>query len=159
MDETSLPVKGCTIVHVPTHRSRFHESTKGGVVTHRATRAQKADTGRSNCRSFLETLTGVREYLSVAVSDGSNRMPNVERKLRQASASSSSTRPGFLEPLSWSTRATHSFRVRNRFFAGCIWSVKRVVSTSGQGPPGRRQAQEELPEGPQSDSISMRQRT
>lgn len=35
-----------------------------------ATCAQKADTGRCDCRPCLETLTGVREYLSVLVSDG-----------------------------------------------------------------------------------------
>lgn len=40
VDATSLPVKGCTVLEVRTHRSRLRDSTKGGVAIHRDTRPE-----------------------------------------------------------------------------------------------------------------------
>ena len=72
VDATSLPVKAARylkVEHTAPTASRLDRRQKA-ALQYTATRAQDADTGRSECRSFLETLTDVRECFSVPVSEG-----------------------------------------------------------------------------------------
>lgn len=71
VDATSLPVKAARYLKFEhtAHGFATRQKAKGGVVMHRDKRPGP-DTGRLECRIFLETLTDVRECFSVAVSEG-----------------------------------------------------------------------------------------